>query len=114
MQILQWSPNRPGECAVIAPSDWDAFLLIRALRERGVTPGRDVGLISFDDHPLAAQEGITSVRPPIEDLGQMAGRLLLHGLLEGLLPVQTRLVGSVIPRVSTQRRSGERKCIGGH
>lgn len=55
---------------LVCASDTIAMGALRALHERGVTPGRDIAVVGFDDS-LAAQvasPGLSSVRQPLEDI----------------------------------------------
>lgn len=100
------SPNSAGTApqttvGVIAPNDFTAYSVLRAAAEEGKIMGRDFGLIGFDDDARSYALGLTTVRPPIEAMGEEAGRLLLrslHGERSGLL---VRLRSQVIPRAST-------------
>ncbi|MDR3711094.1 MAG: substrate-binding domain-containing protein [Capsulimonadaceae bacterium] len=63
--------------AVIAANDWVAFGYMRAAEEKGLLAGREYAIIGFDDHPRSRQEGLTSMRPPLEALGREVGGMLL-------------------------------------
>jgi DNA-binding LacI/PurR family transcriptional regulator len=63
--------------AIITVSDVLALGVLDAMRQRGLTPGRDVSLSGFDDVPAAADAGLTTVRQPIAERGRIAGRMLL-------------------------------------
>ncbi|HWG84196.1 MAG TPA: substrate-binding domain-containing protein, partial [Deinococcales bacterium] len=69
----------------------------------GLKPGRDVRLVGFDDHPWAAQRGLTSVHQPVEEMGEAAARLLLDRL-NGLdsRPRQVRFEPALLERASTR------------
>ncbi|ANP73575.1 LacI family DNA-binding transcriptional regulator [Cryobacterium arcticum] len=69
--------------AVVAFSDEMAYGAIRALRDRGLTPGRDVSIIGFDGHETSALLDLSTINVPFEDIGALAARKLLdeiHGL----------------------------------
>lgn len=61
----------------LAMTDVLAVGVLKALEERGLTPGEEVSVIGFDDIPEAAEHDLTTVRQPIEERGQAAARLLL-------------------------------------
>ncbi|MGC3995117.1 MAG: LacI family DNA-binding transcriptional regulator [Propionicimonas sp.] len=61
--------------AIVALSDVLALGVWDAVRERGLTPGRDVSVVGFDDIPDAGFLGISTVRQPIREKGRLAGRL---------------------------------------
>ena len=96
----------PGS-GLIAADDYLGFDLLRAMDEAGRTAGADLGVVGFDDNPNSRLAGLTSLRPPLEALGQEAARMLLlalHGRQSGL---QIRLRSQVVPRLSTRMgRSG--------
>jgi LacI family transcriptional regulator len=53
--------------------------LYQAAREAGLTIGRDLAIVGFDDSPLAARlwPPLTSVRLPIREMGTKAAEKLL-------------------------------------
>ncbi len=77
MQSLLQRESRPD--AVFAASDMMALGAFKALRAAGLSVPDDIGLGGFDDIPLAAAmtPTLTTVRQPINELGQTAARLLL-------------------------------------
>jgi len=85
--------------AVILPSDRMAAALLAVLRERGIRPGLDLGVIGFDDGVGACEIGLSSVRPPLEQMGVYAAR---H-LLANSEIAQHTLLSQVVPRNSTWR-----------
>jgi LacI family transcriptional regulator len=64
--------------AVFAVNDFAAIGAMGALRSHGLTPGRDMAVVGFNDTPLAAQLPIplSSVRSPMLDIGRTAVQLL--------------------------------------
>jgi DNA-binding LacI/PurR family transcriptional regulator len=89
---------------IIAPNDDMAYAVLSAAFEAGKVAGRDFGLIGFDDDARSCSLGLSTVRPPVEAMGEEAGRLLLrtmHGQKQGL---QVRLRSHLIPRASTLMR----------
>ncbi|HKE19402.1 MAG TPA: LacI family DNA-binding transcriptional regulator [Kofleriaceae bacterium] len=69
---------------VFVASDLMALGALRALRELGRRVPDDVAVVGFDDAPLAAYADppLTTVRQPVERLGQEMVRLLLDRLSE--------------------------------
>ncbi len=63
---------RPGD-AIVCVSDLVAFGASLALGRRGLQPGRDVGIIGFDDIDLAQAFSLSTVRQPLDDI---AGELV--------------------------------------
>ncbi|MCW2767019.1 MAG: transcriptional regulator, LacI family [Nocardioides sp.] len=56
--------------AFVCASDTLAMGVLRTLAERGLTAGRDVAVVGFDDSQVAqvVASGLTSVRQPLEDV----------------------------------------------
>ncbi len=55
---------------ILAPNDHTAYSILQAAMEQGKIVGRDYGLIGFDDHPRSCTVGLTTVRPPVEAMGE--------------------------------------------
>ncbi len=98
-----WS-NSSEPPGIIAPNDHTAYAVLRAAAEAGKTAGRDFGLVGFDDDTRSCVAGLTTVRPPVEAMGEEAGRLLLRTLQSGKEGVQVRLRSHLIPRATTVMR----------
>ncbi|MBC8137056.1 MAG: substrate-binding domain-containing protein, partial [Fibrella sp.] len=86
---------------IIAPNDFTAYAVLRMATGQGKVMGADYGLIGFDDDARSCALGLTTVRPPIEAMGEEAGRLLLRALHGEQGGLQVRLRSQVIPRAST-------------
>ncbi len=56
--------------ALVCASDALAVGAWRVLIERGLTPGRDFGLVGFDDTDLAISLGLTSLRQPLAEVAE--------------------------------------------
>jgi DNA-binding LacI/PurR family transcriptional regulator len=69
------SQDRPT--AIVGLSDVQALGAMEAMKVRGLTPGRDLTVVGFDDIPAAAPAGLTTIRQPIKDKGRAVGRMLL-------------------------------------
>ena len=69
-----------GCTAIICGSDLMAFGAIRAARGRGLRVPADVSVVGFDDSPLIvfADPPLTTVRQPVEAMGQAAVNALLE------------------------------------
>jgi DNA-binding LacI/PurR family transcriptional regulator/ribosomal protein S25 len=100
--VKEWGPLRSAQpCGIIAPNDDTGFQIMDAAEEQGWAPGRDFGLVGFDDDPRSCARGLTTVRPPIEAMGEEAGRLLLRALQGDKNGQSVRLRSHLIPRAST-------------
>jgi DNA-binding LacI/PurR family transcriptional regulator/DNA-binding transcriptional regulator YhcF (GntR family) len=90
--------------AMVLPHDHTAIMLMKVLRSHGLEPGRDVGVIGFDNTSEARIAGLSSVHPPIEALGAFAAESVLRTSEGNKNPVHTMLLQSkVIGRNSTRR-----------
>jgi DNA-binding LacI/PurR family transcriptional regulator len=78
-QLLERTPQIDG---VFIASDLMGIGALRALHELGRRVPEDVAVVGFDDAPLAsyADPPLTTIRQPVELLGQEMVRLLLHRL----------------------------------
>lgn len=96
MGELLVSGQRPD--AAFAANDLLAIGAHRALRGAGLSPGRDVGLVGYDDIPAARylDPALTTVAQPMEAMGRLATATLIAALGEGapvpLNPLEPRLV----------------------
>lgn len=90
------------ESALIIPNDVIAVALHTLLAQRGIRPGQDIGLISFDDSNAARMANLTSMRTPLQDMADMTGILLVNALQGHSLPLQVRLQAQCITRNSTR------------
>ena len=88
---------------VLMPNDPTAVPLHGVLQQLGIKPGRDLGLIGFDDHSYASLLGISSVGQPLHQIGLTASRLLYEAVRSGLEDVQAIVRSRVVSRASTQR-----------
>jgi DNA-binding LacI/PurR family transcriptional regulator len=83
--------------ALIAETDQLALGAIEAAREAGLRVPEDVSVVGFDDIPGAAwsRPGLTTVRQPLFEKGEIAGRMLTDGhAREVILPVELVVRGS--------------------
>ena len=95
-------PDRPT--AVFAGSDEQAFGVMEAARQAGLSVPGDLSVVGFDDLPMArwSSPPLTTVRQPLADMGRMAGRML-HELITGgeLASQRVELATHLVPRSST-------------
>lgn len=90
---------------VIAADDYLGFDVLRVCADAGRSVGNNFAVIGFDDHPEARMVGLSTMRPPLERLGQEAASQLLL-MLHGDTPrLQTRLRSHIMPRLSTRSLS---------
>ena len=99
---------RPDIDAVFAASDLMAAGAMAALDAAGRRVPEDVAIVGYDDSPVAAtaRPPLTSVRQPIEEMGQESARLLLE-LVDGAdrAPRRVILTTELIRRASSAGRA---------
>jgi DNA-binding LacI/PurR family transcriptional regulator/DNA-binding transcriptional regulator YhcF (GntR family) len=98
-----WAPHT----GVIAVNDYAAEEFARAAAGRGLVAGRDYGLLGFDDR--GRERGLTSLRPPLEELGREAAGLAVRLLRGESPPLRIVLQHQVIARTSTR---GQEEALG--
>lgn len=84
---------------VMAPNDTVAMGFMEAAREGGLEAGRDYGLVGFDDAFRDAH--LTSLRPPLAQLGMEAANLVVRLLRGEAAPARIALQHRLIVRAST-------------
>ncbi|MEA2606192.1 MAG: hypothetical protein QOI00_949 [Chloroflexota bacterium] len=98
---------RPDIDAVFAASDLMAAGAMSVLEAAGRRIPQDVAIVGYDDSPVAAtaRPPLTSVRQPIEEMGQEAARLLLELVdASDRAPRRVILATELIRRASSARR----------
>jgi len=96
-QMTGW----PG---IVAANDDAAKIIYDIQKSKGLTPGRDYGLIGFDDEPHIRELGISSMFPTFSTLGRQAVQLasqVLHGHISNAV---VKLPPVLLPRESTLAR----------
>jgi len=109
----------PPPTAIFASNDISAFGAMEAARECGLRIPDDISIIGFDDIPQASivYPKLTTVRQPLEQMGQVAVKMLLEQIKDKSHPpqrvtLQTQLVirDSCGP-YKTKMRVGTRKKL---
>jgi DNA-binding LacI/PurR family transcriptional regulator len=99
--------SNPAIDAVFAASDLIAAGALSVLDVAGRRVPEDVALVGYDDSPIAlsVRPQLTSVRQPIEEMGQEMARVLIAALEEAE-PVQRRVIlaTELIKRASSAGR----------
>lgn len=85
--------------AVFAVNDFSAIGALGVLRERGYRVPEEIAIAGFNDTPLAAGVGLTTVRSPMHEVGVQAFQLL-YRLLQGENVESVRLKPSMVVRTS--------------
>lgn len=95
----------PPDALLVANSAM-AIGVLEALRSHTLRPGRDVGVVAFDDVPWAGlvDPPMTVVAQPAYDIGTVAAQLLLARIADNTrAPTTTTLGARLIERGSTVR-----------
>ena len=69
--------------AVFTLSNEMAIGAIKTVRDLGLTVGKDISIIGFDDFEVTEYLGITTIRQPIEQFGEVAANLIKEQLDAG-------------------------------
>ncbi|MFB6962357.1 substrate-binding domain-containing protein [Streptomyces sp. NPDC056309] len=93
---------RPRPTAVFAVNDFAAIGVMAAVRDAGLTVGRDVAIVGYNDVPLAAAlpASLTSVSSPMYRMGEVAATTLVN-MLNGKPGRSRRLRPALVARAST-------------
>lgn len=88
----------PVEAMLVANSMM-AVGVLEVLRNRGITPGRDLEVMAFDDAPWTGllTPAISVIHQPAYELGQVAGKLLLDRLRDPAHPARTVMLSATLP-----------------
>jgi LacI family transcriptional regulator len=88
--------------AIFAHTDVLASGVLHTARTRGLDVPRDVAVVGFDDSELAEHLGLTSIRQPFEESGELAASLLLSQLRDANRALQhVTLKLTVVERSTT-------------
>ena len=97
--------------AVFCANDLIAFAAMSALKERNLTPGKEVWIAGYDDVEMASWPvfDLTTVRQPIGAIAREGTRLLLDQLNGSAdVPRTTLLANNLIIRGTSHRRRNEK------
>ncbi|MFF1821612.1 LacI family DNA-binding transcriptional regulator [Kribbella sp. NPDC058245] len=92
--------------ALLVANNAMAVGVLQALQELGRRPGRDVGVVAFDDAPWAEllDPPLTVVAQPAYEIGTEAARLLLARIADNTRPPTVTTLGArLIDRASSHR-----------
>jgi DNA-binding LacI/PurR family transcriptional regulator len=85
------SDQRPT--AIMAAKDCLAEGACRAMREAGLTPGRDISIVGFDDNSWGETPSfLTTFSESCHEMGAQAAEMVVERLLNGLRPPERRVV----------------------
>jgi DNA-binding LacI/PurR family transcriptional regulator/DNA-binding transcriptional regulator YhcF (GntR family) len=86
---------------IVAVNDNAAHGLIAAASDAGLQAGRDYGIVSFDDGPLALRTGLSAIRPPLEQMGIEAAKIVEEYLTGQSVSLEVVLKSHVASRRSS-------------
>lgn len=84
--------------AIAADSDVLAAAVVEVATAQGLRVGHDLSVTGFDDVPLAASTGLTTIRQPIREKGRLMARMLLDA---DNMPDRLTLPTELVVRSST-------------
>lgn len=92
--------------AIICNNDRMAFGAMRAIQARGLTVGKDISVVGFDDIPLArySHPPLTTLSQPIHEIGKMLFSLLMS--LINREPLESRGDRLLTPELQVRQSTG--------
>lgn len=63
--------------AIFAATDFQAMAVLNVARQKGLRVPQDLAILGFDDLDMADYVGLTTIRQPLDDSGEIAVELLL-------------------------------------
>jgi len=86
--LLQSTPSTPQ--TLVFADDQSALIALRILQEQGHNVPGDIAIAGFDDRPEGAQSNppLTTVRQPMEQMGEEAARAALQRVENPTLPIE--------------------------
>ncbi|MFL5962086.1 MAG: LacI family DNA-binding transcriptional regulator [Gaiellaceae bacterium] len=88
--------------AIFATSDTQALGVLDAAHHAGLEVPRDLSVIGFDDIEVSAYVGLTTVRQPLRESGELGAELLLRMLVgEPVVPLERQLPLELVVRRTT-------------
>lgn len=95
LHMREYLESHPAPTGVVAGRDYLAQGAAKALEERGLTVGRDVSLIGFDDVSWPQSAGfLTTFAEPSAEMGAAAAEMMMERLISGWKPVEKREIGA--------------------
>ncbi|MCS7265740.1 MAG: GntR family transcriptional regulator [Armatimonadetes bacterium] len=112
--VRQWLKSIPLPTAIFAADYEMTIAVFVALKDLGLKIPDQISLLGFDDPPMVAllEPPLTSIRQPVEEIGQRAVKKLYDALQKGVMPEGTEvLMTELIVRASTAPFSQDRASI---
>lgn len=97
--------NNPELTAIIGGNDLMAIGAMQVAKDKGLTIGRDISIVGFDDIPIAAHTvpSLTTMRKPIYAIGRKTCAMLI-GMLNGNSPTNPNVL--LTPTLIIRESSG--------
>ena len=73
--IEEDKPLEPGTLYLTIP-ETDLVNLVKAARDQGLQPGKDIGIISYNETPLKDLLGITTISTDFAEMGRITAKLI--------------------------------------
>ena len=86
---------------VISVNDHNAYGFIKAASEAGYTAGVDYAILGCDDDPGSVMLGLTTMRPPNDEIGREAVDVLFRAIESPGKAMRICLPSELVPRSST-------------
>jgi DNA-binding LacI/PurR family transcriptional regulator/DNA-binding transcriptional regulator YhcF (GntR family) len=90
------------DLGVIAPNDFTASGVMKAAQSLELAAGVEYGIIGFDDAPISRNLGLSTMRPPLHEMGTEAARLAGDAISGNKMRQQIRLHSRLIARQTTR------------
>ncbi len=87
---------------VVASNDHGALIFMEAAESLGLRAGEDYLIVGFDDTPDSQEAGLTTLRPPLQDMANEAAALLMRMIGSRPAPGRVCLNSHLVVRQSTR------------
>lgn len=74
--------------AIFAASDFQALIVLKLARQRGIRVPQDLAIVGFDDLDMAAYEDLTTIRQHLDESGRLAVEILLSQIEDAARPAK--------------------------
>ena len=101
MKLLLASRNRPT--AVVCVADMVAIGAMKAIRESGMAPGREISVIGYDGIPMGEHTypALTTMAQPLASAGSQLARMLMAVIAGGDPTTQQQIIPAELVRRQT-------------
>lgn len=108
-ELLRDPKNRRDITAVFVASDVQAIGALEVARELGVRVPEDIAIVGFDDIELATHSGLTTMRQPMHEMGELALEKLMARVKE---PQARPTLTSFMPELVIRTTCGATRSVG--